>query len=120
MARLYCRHCSGYRAFKGGLHYDTPEALVPLLLGTVIILYSLFTDYEHSLFKKIPMHVHLKLDGTTALLLGFSPWVFGFAKELRWPYIVMAAFEIIIVLLSKKKRESMIDIIKQKYYGPRK
>ena len=106
--------------FIGGLHYETPEALVPLVLGIFLIIYSLFTDYEHSLVKKIPMHAHLKLDGIAALLLGFSPWVFGFAKELRWPYIVMAIVEVIIILLSKRKRESIIDIIKQKYYGIRK
>jgi hypothetical protein len=73
---------------------DSAEALVPLVLGIGAIGYSLFTDYELSIVRSIPMPVHLGLDMGSGILLAASPWLFGFADQTWAPYVIIGLFEI--------------------------
>ena len=51
------------------------ETWVPVALGAGALLYSLFTDYELGLVKRLPMGTHLTLDLLSGLLLAASPWL---------------------------------------------
>ncbi len=74
---------------------------LPIALGVGTIGYSLFTDYELSLFKVIPMPMHLALDVANGALLAASPWLFGFAEETSAPHLGLAVFEIVVTACSQ-------------------
>ena len=67
---------------------------VPMILGVGILLMSLVTDYELSLTRLIPMPAHLAVDGAGGLFLLISPWLFGFADQVRWPHVIVGLLEI--------------------------
>ena len=70
------------------------ETWIPVLLGAVVMLYSLFTDYEMGLMKSIPMPVHLWLDGLVGVLLALSPWLFGFSRYVWAPHLLLGLIAI--------------------------
>lgn len=79
------------------------ETIVPVVLGAGALLYSLFTDYELGLVRRIPMSTHLMLDLGSGLLLALSPWLFGFADYVRDPHLVLGVFEIGAALMTQKR-----------------
>ena len=58
---------------------DVPAARSTCLnLGFSIIAYSLFTRYRWSIFKLIPIGVHMALDIILGASLILAPWVLGY------------------------------------------
>jgi hypothetical protein len=76
------------------------ETIVPIVLGQIIILYSLFTQYEMALFRNIPMKFHLLLDFTAGLFLLSSPWLFGFKDIVYIPHVLIGSISLLVTLLS--------------------
>jgi len=75
-------------ANKGG------EVWVPVALGAFTVVYSLLTDYELGMYRKIKMSAHLTLDVLGGMVLMTSPWVFDF-WEVSWiPYVLAGIFAI--------------------------
>src|SRR5438445_12578611 len=50
---------------------------IPRLLGAVLIVYSIFTNYAWGLLKVLPMSYHLMVDFGASLLLAASPLICG-------------------------------------------
>ena len=71
-----------------------PAMYVPIVVGSAVIVYSLFTRYEAGLVGVIPMRIHLWLDGLSGAFLAASPWLFGFADEVFWPHLLLGLAEI--------------------------
>jgi hypothetical protein len=69
-------------------------------LGGAAILYSLFTDYELGVIRKLQMPVHLWLDGIAGVLLAVSPWLFGFDSDVWIPHVVFGAFSIAVAVVT--------------------
>lgn len=67
------------------------ETWVPVAIGLVILVYSLCTDYEFGVLKRIQMTVHLWIDAAVGLFLMISPWLFGFDQEVWIPHLVVGA-----------------------------
>jgi hypothetical protein len=80
---------------------DSAKNLIPIILGAAAILYSLFTDYEWGVARKLPMSVHLTLDFLSGALLAASPWLFGFADEVYLPHLIIGIFEIGAALMTR-------------------
>ncbi len=76
------------------------EAWVPVALGASVIGYSLFTDYELGLVRRIQMPVHLWLDGAGGLLLAVSPWLFGFDQQVWMPHLILGILEMGVALFT--------------------
>ncbi len=74
------------------------ETWVPVAAGAAAIAYSLLTDYELGVVKRLPMAVHLWLDGFSGVLLAVSPWLFGFDEQVWIPHVAAGAFEVIAAL----------------------
>lgn len=70
------------------------ETWVPVALGAGVLLYSVFTDYEPGLVKKVQMPAHLLLDALGGLLLAASPWMFGFDDRVWIPHVVLGLIEV--------------------------
>lgn len=83
--------------------------IVPIVLGIVIILQSLITDYELSIANILPLRAHLGLDMLGGLILALSPFIFGFTDEdaNAWlPHIIVGIFLIVYALLTRPYRET--------------
>lgn len=78
------------------------ETWVPVILGIGVILYSLFTNYELSISKSIPMRTHLTLDIISGAVLAASPWIFGFSEYVYLPHLIFGLLEIGAGLLTEK------------------
>lgn len=77
---------------------------IPRLLGVVLIIYSLFTNYEWGIWKVLSMRYHLIIDFLASVFLALSPFIFGFHKDKAnaWvPHVVVGIVVIIVVLVSQ-------------------
>jgi hypothetical protein len=75
---------------------------LPVILGLVLLVSSLITDYELSVAKIIPLPVHLGLDIASGALLAVSPWLFGFADVIVWPHLVVGVMEILVACMTPR------------------
>jgi hypothetical protein len=73
---------------------------VAIAAGVVVVLYSLLTDYERGVARRIQPPIHLWLDGLVGLLLGISPWLLGFDGQVRVPHVAIGAAFVLIAFFS--------------------
>jgi hypothetical protein len=52
--------------------------IMPVIVGVLVILMALFTNFELGLVHKIGMANHLMIDNGLGVLLAITPWIFGF------------------------------------------
>ena len=83
-----------------GFAADGAETWIPVFLGAGVILYSLMTDYELGVIKKISMSGHLWLDGISGLFLALSPWIFNFEEIVYLPHLIFGLLEIGAALMT--------------------
>jgi hypothetical protein len=73
-------------------HVTGSDTWLLAALGTLLILYSLLTDYEFGLTKLIPMRAHLFLDLLVGLALLASPFLLNMRHYVfYWPVLIGAA-----------------------------
>lgn len=85
---------------------------IPRIIGVVLIIYSLFTNYEWGLVKVLGMPYHLIIDFLASAFLALSPWIFGFhdQKVNAWlPHVVVGIVVILVVLVSKTQPETAVQ-----------
>ena len=85
---------------------DTAATLVSVVLGSGLIAYSLFTNYELGLWKVAPMAVHNLIDIVAGAVLAASPWIFGYADEGTnyWlPFVVIGVAAIFLGLTTRQQ-----------------
>jgi hypothetical protein len=82
--------------YRGGA-----ESWVPILLGIGTVMYSLFTNYEYSMSKVIPMRVHLTLDVISGIFLALSPWLFNFDEFVYLPHVIIGILETLVGLMTE-------------------
>lgn len=85
-----------------GYNYGKTETWLPFFLGVAGILYSMFTDYESAIWRKIHMGTHLTLDFIGGLFLAISPWVFGFSERVWLPFVIFGLLEIGLSVFTHK------------------
>jgi hypothetical protein len=82
---------------------------IPIVLGIVILLQSLITDYELSVADVLPLRAHLSMDVVLGAFLALSPFIFGFTDEgaNAWiPHVVAGLGLIGAGLLTRSHRET--------------
>jgi hypothetical protein len=77
---------------------DIFEAGSTIIIGVMVLAYSLFTNYNYSLAKLIPFRYHLMLDMGFGFVLGISPWLLGFADIVYIPHVFLGAVQILLAL----------------------
>lgn len=73
------------------------ETWIPVIIGIVVLLQTIMTNFEVGMFRVIPMGTHLTMDFFIGLFLAISPWLFGFADFVWVPHVV---FGVIAILAS--------------------
>lgn len=88
--------------------FDRADAAVwvPMIVGAVMLLQSLFTDYELSLANIIPVPAHLGMDAIAGAFLATSPWLFGFYETVWMPHLIVGLLEIGAALTTQLHRSS--------------
>ncbi|HEV3050113.1 MAG TPA: hypothetical protein VGX50_07385 [Longimicrobium sp.] len=76
------------------------ETWVPVALGAFVLLYSLFTDYELGVVKRLQMPAHLLLDAVGGLLLAVSPWMLGFDEVVWIPHVALGLVEVVTAAIT--------------------
>jgi hypothetical protein len=79
------------------------ETVVPVLLGAVMLGYSICIDYELGVARLIPMRAHLALDLGGGALLALSPWLFRFSSVVRLPHLCLGLLGIALALRTRKR-----------------
>ena len=95
------------------------ETWIPVALGAGAILYSLLTNYELGLVRKIPMPAHLALDALSGVVLAASPWLFGFADQVWVPHLVFGLFEIAAASMTRPTPFEGQAATPARAFGPR-
>jgi hypothetical protein len=78
------------------------ETWIPVIIGIMTLIMSIFTNYELGLIKMIPLPVHLLIDIVAGILLAASPWLLGFADHIFWPHLIFGMLEIGAALLTER------------------
>lgn len=73
------------------------------ILGVATILYSLMTDYELGVAKFLSMRAHLGIDLAAGIFLIAAPWIFGFAEDGFWLFVILGVVEILASLMTSKE-----------------
>lgn len=64
------------------------ETWLPVVLGALVLFYSLFTAYEAGLLRVLPMPAHQIVDSAIGVVLLFSPWALGFSDLIWLPHFL--------------------------------
>jgi hypothetical protein len=59
---------------------STAATSTMVLVGLVVLVLSLITDYPLGLVKAVPFRTHGKIETVGALALLLSPWIVGFSE----------------------------------------
>lgn len=82
----------------------TAAVWTPVVIGVLMLLQSMFTDYELSLSNVLPVSAHLGVDALAGAVLAASPWLFGFSEVVWIPHLVLGLLEIGAALTTKLHR----------------
>jgi hypothetical protein len=77
-----------------GFWTDLTAMFCTMAFGATTIAYSLFTDYELSVKRVIPMVAHLTLDAASGGLLIAAPFLMNFAGTTWVPHLVIGCVEV--------------------------
>ncbi len=77
-----------------GFENNEKAARVPRMMAMSHIAYSLLTDYERGVVRKLPMKAHLAIDAGSALFLAASPWLLGFSGAVTAPHVASGLMEL--------------------------
>ncbi|HEY6976625.1 MAG TPA: hypothetical protein VH396_10075, partial [Chitinophagaceae bacterium] len=68
-------------------HFNTigAQTYVVDIVAAAVLTYSMFTKYQLSFSKSIPMKTHLLLDVIFSIFLIASPWLFHFSDKVYLP-----------------------------------
>jgi hypothetical protein len=86
-----------------GIH-DTPRTVL-VVLGIIVILYSLATDYELGAVRFLRIRFHLLLDALFGVAMLMSPWLFEFPLESHWPVYVIGVLALVLTMTTKIRAE---------------
>lgn len=70
--------------------------------GVIVLLQTIFTDFEVGIIRKIPMQTHLMMDFGIGVILAVSPWMFNFADQVYAPHLIAGIFSILAALTTHR------------------
>ncbi len=92
-----------------GFSDEGTAATIPVVIGALVLLQSLITDYELSVANVLPLKMHLSLDVVAGVFLALSPLLFGFADQgtNAWlPHVVLGLGLVGAGFMTREHRET--------------
>ena len=89
--------------------------LLPMILGTGLIAYSLLTDYELGVpgMRVVPMWMHLTVDFVASALLAVAPFLFGYSGQglnVWLPQVIAGVGVMLLVLVTKTHPQTAVEV----------
>jgi hypothetical protein len=75
---------------------------VAIIVGLMVLVMSMITDYEGGGKKMLSMGGHLTMDVIAGIFLAASPWLFGFSDEVYLPHLIVGILEIGVGLMTER------------------
>jgi len=75
---------------------------VAIIVGLMVLVMSMITDYEGGGKKMLSMGGHLTMDVIAGIFLAASPWLFGFSDEVYLPHLIVGILEIGAGLMTER------------------
>jgi branched-subunit amino acid transport protein len=88
---------------------------IPMLVASVVILYSILTRYEWGGISLISMKSHLRLDLIIGIFMVAAPWIFGFSDRAWRPFLIFGLLAIILSFITKKTTTHRVLGVGHKY-----
>ncbi len=76
--------------------------VIPMVIGFIVLLLALVTNYELGVIKWLPMKTHLIMDMAVGFFLAISPWLFRFDDIVYLPHVIFGLFAITAGILTKR------------------
>ncbi|RDC63359.1 SPW repeat domain-containing protein [Adhaeribacter pallidiroseus] len=77
------------------------ETWVPVIVGVMVLLQTIMTNFEVGIIRKIPMVSHLRMDLFIGLFLAASPWIFNFDEVVWEPHVIFGLFSILASIMTR-------------------
>jgi hypothetical protein len=85
----------------GFSHLRGAAIMIPIAIGFVALLQTLFTDNETGVVHAIPMSTHNTNDVIAGAFLALSPWLFGFSAAVYLPHLLFGLAMVAAGLLTQ-------------------
>lgn len=79
---------------------DSKARGIVTIIGGILLLMSLFTNYELSARKRLSMKAHLRVDFIAGLILALSPYLFEFRDHVYLPHVIIGSTEMLLALIT--------------------
>lgn len=86
----------------GFYNVSSAALLLPIYIGWLQLILSIFADNEAGFIKQLPMPTHLVLDVFMGFILLVSPWLWSYADQEFWPQFLMGSLLLCLGLFTKK------------------
>lgn len=90
-----------------GFARNGAETWTPVIIGSVILIYSLFTNYELGVFREIQMSTHLWLDRMSGLFLAVSPWLFNYNELVYLPHLLVGLLILLVAMMTRLEPDTL-------------
>ncbi|WP_207435072.1 SPW repeat protein [Sabulibacter ruber] len=77
------------------------ETWVPVIVGIVILLQALMTNFEVGMFRVMSMNMHLNMDYLIGAFLAVSPWIFNFDEYVYLPHLIAGIALILEAMITR-------------------
>ncbi|MFN3403992.1 MAG: SPW repeat protein [Cytophagaceae bacterium] len=75
-----------------GFSLGGAETWIPVAIGVMVLVMTMFTDHEVSVSRQLSMTAHLSIDVISGIFLALSPWIFGFNNLVYLPHLLVGIF----------------------------
>ena len=76
-----------------------------VVLGTFVIIYSLFSDYKAGLIRFLRLRFHLLLDGVFGVAMLSTPWLLDLPAGSRTPVYTIGFLALLLVMTTKVRAQ---------------
>ena len=74
---------------------------IPIFLGAMQLIMSIFSNYELGFMKVFPMPMHSFLNGFVGFWLLVSPFLYGFYTIVFWPQVILGILLFVMAIFVK-------------------
>ena len=86
----------------GLVNVSSAALFLPIYIGWLQLIMSIFVDTEVGFIKRFPLQIHLVLDVVMGFILMVSPWLYTFSSKAFWPELLLGGLLFFLGIFTKK------------------